>query len=558
MQFQFFNYLSKTIFARDDAESAVWTVQDMTLKCLFPYDADKVIERGMRIGFTDEIGIFQPFEIRVVKTYEPDHYQEITAEHICISELTDCHFEGGEYTDVTPATILTALLSGTGWSLGNVSATNTQSTDFSMGSVWEDIRSIESDWNVWITPRVTYNSSGISGKYLDVVPANGVWRGIRLNLSKNADEVGVTIDDSMVLTALYGYGATVDDAPLKFGSVVWTQTSDHPAKPAGQTYLEDPDATALYGRGKPRFGFYQNSDVKDAQKLLELTWETLKTTNHPKVTVDCMVRDLYRLGYTDQPIRLHDTALVDISETGTQLALTIINLDVDLLDPTATRPTIGDYIPNIIYIDRENSRGGGGGGRISGQRGIKPKNWAYTFGNWANEISKNTEMIAEQGTQIASNTANIATNTTDIAKNTSDISTHTTQIATNTSNISSQGSTIATHTTQIGNLQQAVTDQQDEIDKYADGTTPFQTIAITSSSFTVHTHPASWLNDYVLTGITVTMPSITLSTSRDFVWANGSMSNLRSTPGQIVTAYTAGSVTNKTGKTIYYLGRRVN
>ena len=128
----------------------------------------------------------------------------------------------------------------------------------------------------------------------------------------------------------------------------------------------------------------------------------------------------------------------------------------------------------------------------------------------------------------------------------------------NASTISSQGGTISTHTTQIGNLQQAVADQQDEIDKYADGTTPFQTIAITNSSFTVNTHPASWLNDYVLTGITVTMPSITLSTSRDFVWANGSMSNLRSTPGQIVTAYTAGSVTNKTGKTIYYLGRRVN
>ena len=128
----------------------------------------------------------------------------------------------------------------------------------------------------------------------------------------------------------------------------------------------------------------------------------------------------------------------------------------------------------------------------------------------------------------------------------------------NASAISSQGGTISTHTTQIGNLQQAVADQQDEIDKYADGTTPFQTIAITGTSFTVNTHPASWLSDYVLTGITVTMPSITLSTSRDFVWANGSMSNLRSTPGQIVTAYTAGSVTGKTGKTIYYLGRRVN
>jgi hypothetical protein len=42
-------------------------------------------------------------------------------------------------------------------------------------------------------------------------------------------------------------------------------------------------------------------------------------------------------------------------------------LDVDLVDPTGSRPEIGDYIPNIVYINRETtektSGGGGGGGR---------------------------------------------------------------------------------------------------------------------------------------------------------------------------------------------------
>ena len=43
----------------------------------------------------------------------------------------------------------------------------------------------------------------------------------------------------------------------------------------------------------------------------------------------------------------------------------VIRLDLDLIDPTANRPEIGQYIPNIIYINRETASqsGGGGGGR---------------------------------------------------------------------------------------------------------------------------------------------------------------------------------------------------
>ena len=201
--------------------------------------------------------------------------------------------------------------------------------------------------------------------------------------------------------------------------------------------------------------------------------------------------------------------------------------------------------------------GGGGGGAGGGYATMRDlRNIAYLVDEQIDEIDKVTEMVGH--VPSGQNLYDLYSDNADAIGNVPSGQNLYSLHANNASAISSQGGTISTHTTQIGNLQQAVADQQDEIDKYADGTTPFQTIAITNSSFTVNTHPASWLSDYVLTGITVTMPSITLSTSRDFVWANGSMSNLRSTPGQIVTAYTAGSVTGKTGKTIYYLGRRVN
>lgn len=381
MRFKFFNQAGDILFERNDDETATVVHEEMSLQILYPYDENKVIQRGMLVGYTDVSGSWQVFEIRKAKLYEPDHYQEITAEHICIAELTDEHFKGTEWTNITASAALAELLDGTGWAVGTDTSEGVSSANVSMSNVWQDVRNIENNWNVYILPRVTVGATGITGRYLDIIPAGGTWRGLRLSLEKNADELGVTWDDSKVKTALYAYGksesTTVDgqkvSAPITFEDVVWEATADHPAKPAGQAYLVDPDATAAFGRnGRPRFGYYQNGDISDPEILLEKTWESLKTLNHPDVTIDSLVTDLYRLGYNDVPIRLHDMALTEIRPTGVILSLEIIQFTEDLNDPLQSRVTIGTYIPNIIYINRETKKaagggGGGGGGQNDGE-----------------------------------------------------------------------------------------------------------------------------------------------------------------------------------------------
>lgn len=348
MELLFFDAAGTRLFARSDAESASWSVEEMSLQALFPYDPEKVIQRGQRVGFYDAQNVYQVFEIRKVRSYEPDHYQEITAEHIAISELSDEHLDKKEITTKTAAEALTTILNGTLWSIGTNTASGTQTADINRGSVWQGVRTIEENWNVYITPRLTWNTAGITGRYLDIRPAGAVWHGVRLSLDKNADEMGVTWDDTNVITAIYGYGAMVkgeddDDKSeaLTFKDVVWEQTDTHPAKPKGQTYLEDPEAKAIYGRGgRNRFGYYQNSNIKNAERLLRKAWQVLKTTNHAQVSIDCQVRDLYRLGYDDQPLALHDLAMIEVRPTGEQLQNEIIKMTVDLIDPTATRVTI--------------------------------------------------------------------------------------------------------------------------------------------------------------------------------------------------------------------------
>jgi phage minor structural protein len=463
MQFLFFNAADQPRFLRMDAEQAAWTVEEMQLSAVFPYDPARVIQRGQRVGFTDEVGIFQPFEIRKVELLEPDHYQRITAEHIVISELTDEHYGGAELENVTAQAALAGLLSGTLWQVGTVTASGTSSADLSMGSVWQNVRTIEQNWNVYITPRVTFNSTGITGRYLDIAPAGGTWRGIRLSLDKNADELGVVIDDTNVITAIYGYGATTDGQPLDFSSVTWTQTADHPAKPAGQKYLVDPAATAAYGRnGRPRYGFYQNSDITDPNILLQKAWESLKTSNTPAVTVNCLVRDLYRLGYADQPIRLHDTALVQIRQTNTNLQLEIIKLTVDLLNPTATRPTIGAYIPNIIYMLRQTeqaatggvsptasgSRGtrrGGGGGQTNRERELSEfeteilqNQYQISLRAYQRDLEHTDQIVAESSVKITAQGTQISALRTDVNSQGERIATNEARITVNATSITSE------------------------------------------------------------------------------------------------------------------------
>ena len=401
MEVKFSNAAGVVLFVRNDMESGRWTQEEYTVNATFPFDKSKLIERGMRLSFTDPAtNVLQFFEIRNVTNIEPAAYQQIIAEHIVVSELSDEHINSAEITDKTPAQALATVLTGTLWAVGNVGVTDTNSVDISRGSVWQAVGAIAQNWNCYIEPRVTYNYSGITGRYLDIIPSTGTYRGLILSIRKNMSESTVTYDDSEVYTALYGYGGSVDvpqsggaqdkSEELTFADVVWTATAEHPAKPDGQLYLEDPAKTAIYGRnGRPRYGYYQNSDIKDAEVLLAKTWEALKQASKPKVSITGTVSELYRLGMPDVPVRLHDIAIVEVTDTGEKIVNQIIKNDVDLVDETGTTPTIGDYIPNIIYINRETNEqsGGGGGGGRHGQTNKKHEDGEF-YTEWQNSLNR--------------------------------------------------------------------------------------------------------------------------------------------------------------------------
>lgn len=381
----------KPAFYRSDSEQADWTQEQMSLICTFPVVEKKEIERGMTVLFKDPAtNDWQAYEIRHCQTFKAEGYQQFTAEDLAIAELTDCHIPDQiEFTNVTAKSAFNRILSGTGWKIGTDGSTGKSSGDIGRGSVWQGVTTIRNNWNVNILTRVTVDSTGITGRYLDIVTTGGTWRGLRLEMEKNCSDPCVTYDDSELYTALYAYGASyttgdsVETQTLQetnIAGVVWSKTSEHPSKPSGQKYLEWAEKTKLYGRnGKPRFGYYQNSDIKDPNVLIQKAWETLQRCSDPKISITGTVTDFKRFGYNDVPLRLYDMAIVDFGDV--RFYKQIIALTVNLLDPTGNTPTIGDYIPNIIYINRETEeyatggstgvggRGGGGGSRSQKKQG---------------------------------------------------------------------------------------------------------------------------------------------------------------------------------------------
>lgn len=599
MEFLFFDASGARLFARSDAESATRVHEEMSLQALFPFDPAKMLRRGQRIGYVDALGVFQPFEIRKVRTYEPDHYQEITAEHIAVSELSDEHLDQTEITDKTAGQALTAILAGTVWQVGTNTASGTQTADIARGSVWQGVRTIEENWNVYITPRVTFNAAGITGQYLDIAPAEPTWRGVRLSLDKNADEMGVTWDDTNVITAIYGYGGRVEDSSaedteiLTFADAVWTATADHPAKPAGQTYLEDPTGKALYGRGgRNRFGYYQNSNIDDAETLLEKAWEALKQSNAPDVSIDCQVRDLYRLGYADQPLSLHDSAIIDVQPTGEMLQREIIRMTEDLLDPTATRVNIGTYIPNIVYMQRETdkaAKGGGGGGGRGGGGGGGQTNEVYEFETqiqanryqinlraYQRDMTNVENILKEAGVAIdasgviiyAGNNlddmqASITTNADRIAlvvdangvNAASIVAAINGQSGTSSVLISADKITLDGTTTVDMILTGRAAAERIQADNASIGNLsilPGGSINVDTNEFYVARKVANWMDTEVVTDVTITDASVNLSTEHDFIYGSATAPQAAER-GHLVTSRVNGTH-SVTKQVLHYLG----
>lgn len=218
--------------------------------------------------------------------------------------------------DRTAEEMLKMVLEPTRWTLGNVPETNHQSTNFYYITYLEALQKIVGLFNIELTFEVTIDpkSNKITRRQVNVYTEQGQRTGKRFEYGSNLLTVQQEQDSQELITALVGRGKGElvseghDDTPdgygrrITFADVVWTKKDGHPVdKPAGQEYLVDPEATALYGfsDGNPRIGLTVFEDIEDPVELINATWRALQSLKRPKVSFKADVTDVGQLGLGD-------------------------------------------------------------------------------------------------------------------------------------------------------------------------------------------------------------------------------------------------------------------
>lgn len=360
---------------------------------------------GEYLGFTCVDGAFRLFGIDEAEDDERSGVTTIDATDAAVWDLTGVIVKSVKMEDAGAAEAFGAILSGTGCALGTVTATGrTGDIDICYQSAWKAVQDTRATYDARLVVRYGISGNAITGMALDVLAKESVFRGRFFDTAVDAESAYLTRSGRPV-TVLYGLGNSVStgDNPQKltFADVVWSKASGDPTdKPAGQDWIGDAEAMAIYGRVED---VYTNQYQDDPAKLLRETWEQLKKVCHPLVTATATMQDMeFVPGYEHQQVRLWDTVAI-VRRDGTALESTVTGIERDYVHPWLTKLKTGDEDHDEPSLAREMAKTSASMERLSNRVG----------GHGAG-ISENKQFIVENQEIIRLHTIKINENGTKI------------------------------------------------------------------------------------------------------------------------------------------------
>lgn len=313
---------------------------------------------GEYLGFTCVDGAFRLFGIDEAEDDEQSGVTVIDATDAAVWDLMGVVVKSVKLEDAGAAEAFGAILSGTGCALGTVTATGrTGDIDIYYQNAWKALQDTRAIYDARLVVRYGIADNVITGMALDVLAKESVFRGRFFDTAVDA-ESAYLMRSGRPVTVLYGLGNSVStgDNPQKltFADVVWSAAGGDPAdKPAGQDWIGDAEAMAIYGRVED---VYTNQYQDDPAKLLRETWEQLKKVCHPLVTATATVQDMeFVPGYEHQQVRLWDTVAI-VRRDGTALESTVTGIERDYVHPWLTKLKTGDEDHDEPSLAREMAK----------------------------------------------------------------------------------------------------------------------------------------------------------------------------------------------------------
>lgn len=309
------------------------------------------------ILFKDLLGEWQLYIIKEInEEHGTEHLKYIYCENASQELLDDISGFDIQGSPFTPEALLTGVLTGTRWEVGNVSQVVSHecvATTKKMSAL-AAVHAIREEYGLQVAFRYTVVGNTITNRYVDLKVSIGNDYGKRFEYDKDIIQVERIVNSTDIKTAVIPIGKD----GLDISTAIWTVPTNPLAKPPNQKYLEDTTATAQWGYGvdgnkRPRYIYYEDTQIEDVPTLIQKGYEVLQSLVIPKTTYKMKVEDLFALtgdsSLSYESVRLGDYAVVVDTEFTPTLAVrtTVIERIVDLLEPANTDITLGNYIENL-------------------------------------------------------------------------------------------------------------------------------------------------------------------------------------------------------------------
>lgn len=358
------------------------------------------VRPGEFLGFACVDGRFRLFEVDDTEEDDLLAVTRIDGTDAAVAELAEKVIEHVEIKDAAPADAVTALLSGTDWTIKATAAGKRKATQtVYYQTAWEALRDTASACAVRIVPYYTFGGGEITGRCIDLQEMAPVFRGRIYDGARDANDIVLTRTGSPC-TVAYGVGKSTgegnDPARVTIAGAVWSKEAGDPAdKPSGQTWVADAEALAKYGRKEMVF---DDQQITDAAELLEKTWEALEAKREPVVGGEITISDVESVpGQSFRQIRLYDLIAV-VTRQGETFTAQAIGIDRDYVRPEESKIKLGaetddwkakSLTSQIAKIKSEVAKARGGAGRAG------------------NSAEKNKELIVENMDTIRLHTISI-------------------------------------------------------------------------------------------------------------------------------------------------------
>ena len=288
-------------------------------------------------------------------------------------------------------------LSGTGWERGTVHSSGVRSIEFEEHTNPRNyLRRITREFDLEMDFRIETDASGITGRYVDLVPRIGQWRGRTVEFKKDLIKIQRREYTKDVITALRGIGPRREDGTRL------------------EVFVEDLEAKALFGiHGENKVDVYEpeTEDVDmTEERLIQLTRAQLNKIKNAIMSYETLIADLENVpGLENKKIRFGDTIRIKELYFNPPLYLEarVYRMRRDIFDDSKKYVELGDYVEFTEDEAKAARR------KLEGdiRRRIRDAQWRSRLFANAASIEKYKNILISEKQKFDNRYSNIANNT---------------------------------------------------------------------------------------------------------------------------------------------------